>query len=143
MGNTKSLSPKAISELHKSVDVDFTRNEIDEWYSEYKSKLGDGMSKLTMNEFKAVYNSVFAGDASAFVEHLFRSFDTDKDGFVDFKEFVVGLCVSGSDEYETKLKWAFRMYDVDGNGSISRKEMADLLEVHCISHCIIIIDHVY
>lgn len=38
-----------------------------------------------MREFREVYNSVFDGDADEFVKHLFRSFDMDKDGYVDFK----------------------------------------------------------
>lgn len=46
---------------------------------------GRGQSKLTMREFREVYNSVFDGDADDFVKHLFRSFDMDKDGYVDFK----------------------------------------------------------
>jgi neurocalcin delta len=133
MGNSKStvrkLSPKTLSELQKNVDVDISKEEIEEWFREYQSNLGKGMSKLTMKEFREVYNSVFDGDADVFVSHLFRSFDEDNDGFVDFKEFIVGLCVSGSDKPETKLKWAFKMYDLDGNGSISREEMSSMLKV--------------
>lgn len=132
MGSSKSkvrsLNPKTIKELQKNIDVDFSREEIEEWYKEYQVNLGKGMTRLTMKEFKEVYNSVFDGDASGFVEHLFRSFDMDRDGYVDFKEFIVGLCVSGSDKPNTKLKWAFRMYDVDGNGSISRGEMESMLK---------------
>lgn len=124
----KSLNPKTVADLQKNVDVDFTREEIEEWFREYQASLGKGMTRLTMKEFKEVYNSVFDGDASAFVEHLFRSFDMDMDGFVDFKEFIVGLCVSGSEKPETKLKWAFKMYDIDGNGFVSRTEMASMLK---------------
>ena len=46
---------------------------------------GKGETKLTMREFREVYNSVFDGDADEFVKHLFRSFDMDGDGYVDFK----------------------------------------------------------
>lgn len=138
MGNAKSiisksklrrLNPKTLKELQKHVDVDFTRDEIDEWYREYKSNLDKGMSKLTIKEFKDVYSSVFDGDATSFVMHLFRTFDTDGDGFVDFKEFIVGLCLSGSEVMDKKLKWAFNMYDIDGNGTISPDEMRHVLKV--------------
>ncbi|KAH3832256.1 hypothetical protein DPMN_105537 [Dreissena polymorpha] len=44
-------------------------------------------------------------------------------------EFIVGLCVSGSEKPEIKLKLAFHMYDQDGNGSISREEMSNMLKV--------------
>ena len=139
MGSVKSkskaqkLSPQTIKELQDHLDVDFTREEIEQWYREYQSSLSKGMNKLTMNEFMEVYRRIFKGEPDAFVRHLFRSFDTNNDGYVDFTEFIVGLCVSGSDKVETKLKWAFKMYDMDGNGSISRDEMSEMLKVSAIT----------
>lgn len=131
MGSSKSkvrkLNPKTIKELQQNVDVDFTRDEIEQWFREYQGSLRKGLNKLTMTEFMEVYRSVFDGEPDDFVKHLFRSFDADKDGYVDFKEFIVGLCVSGSENVDTKLKWAFKMYDLDGNGSITRDEMAGML----------------
>lgn len=137
MGNAKSLvlksklrklNPKTVAELQKHIDIDFTHEEIEEWYREFNTNLDKGMTKLTVKEFKKVYNSVFDGDASSFVEHLFRSFDTDGDGHVDFKEFIVGLCLSSSENSEKKLRWAFNMYDIDGSGGISRDEMGQVLK---------------
>ena len=135
----KKLNPKTISELQKNVDVDFTREEIEQWFREYQTSLGKGMNKLTMKEFRDVYSSVFDGDSSGFVNHLFRSFDADNDGYVDFKEFIVGLCASGSDKPETKLKWAFKMYDEDGNGAITRKEMVGMLKVKMLKYYLILL----
>ncbi|XP_052280785.1 neurocalcin-delta-like [Dreissena polymorpha] len=103
----RQLDPKTLTDLQNTVD-------------------GKGKSKLTKQKFRSVYNSVFDGDADEFVGHLFRSFDSNQDGFVDFKEFIVGLCVSGSEKPETKLKLAFNMYDQDGNGSISREEVSPM-----------------
>jgi Ca2+-binding EF-hand superfamily protein len=138
MGNAKSLigksklrklNPKTLAELQKNVDVYFTADEIQEWFQEYQSNLNKGMAKLTRKDFKEVYNTVFHGDATSFVDQLFRCFDIDGDGFVDFKEFIVGLCVSSSENSETKLKWAFNMYDIDGNGMICKEEMVHIIKV--------------
>lgn len=30
---------------------------------------------------------------------------------------------------EKKLKWAFKMYDIDSNGSVDRQEMLKIIEV--------------
>ena len=81
-----------------------------------------------------MYNSLFAGDASDFAEQVFRTFDTDGNGTVDFKEFIVGLCVSGSTDFNTKLTWAFQMYDLNGDGFISWDEMRHMISVSKIFH---------
>ena len=129
-GKVRKLNPKTLKELQECVDVDFTVQEIEGWFREYRTSLRKGLDKLTVTEFQDVYNSVFDGDAAEFTKHLFRTFDSDGDGFVDFKEFIVGLCVSGSDNADTRLRWAFKMYDCDGNGFITRGEMASMLKVY-------------
>lgn len=131
MGSKSSkakLSPQSIQELRK--DVDLSPEDIQTWYKEYLTSLRGGKQELTREEFKRVYNSLFIGDASKFAEHVFRTFDKDGNGTVNFKEFLTGLCVSGSDtNTETKLKWAFNMYDINGDGLITKCEMKEIVEV--------------
>lgn len=123
-----NLSPQSIQELKK--DVDLSADEIRAWYKEYLTSLRGGQQELTMEEFKKVYNTLFIGDASMFAEHVFRTFDKDGNGTVNFKEFLIGLCVSGSESStEIKLEWAFNMYDINGDGYITRMEMKEIVEV--------------
>jgi Ca2+-binding EF-hand superfamily protein len=138
MGNAKSLIMKSrirklnhdsLAALEENEDIDFNRHEIEEWYKEFQLHLDKGITKLTVDVFKMIYNRVFDGDASSFAYHLFRSFDTNGDGYVDFKEFLVGLSVSSSHNNDKKLKWAFKMYDIDGNGLICKDEMVCVLKV--------------
>ena len=42
---------------------------------------------------------------------------------VDFREFMVSLSVTTRGSADQRLEWAFKVYDVDGNGFITRREM--------------------
>merc|ERR1712080_216057 len=63
-----------------------------------------------------------------FCEHIFRTFDTDKNGYIDFKEFMKAINITASGTPEEKLKWTFHMYDVDGSGVVDLQEMTKIVE---------------
>lgn len=57
-------------------------------------------------------------------------FDEDGGGDVDFKEFLVGLSTfSAKGHNEDKLKFAFKIYDIDRDGYISNGEMFLVLKM--------------
>ncbi|XP_060077848.1 hippocalcin-like protein 1 [Ylistrum balloti] len=125
MGNKpSSLRPKTLKELREFLSEEYTNDVIKTWYEEYKSSLTKGESSLTRDAFIKVYSNLFEGEASNFAAEVFRVFDSDGNGVVDFKEFMFGIYVSGcSMNEDMKLDWAFRMYDRNGDGFISKEEM--------------------
>jgi Ca2+-binding EF-hand superfamily protein len=117
MGSKGSmLSPKTIEELQKHLGSELVDEDIRAWYQEYRESLTPGKTQLTRKDFIEVYDKLFSGDATEFAEHVFRTFDTGGNGMVNFQEFVVGLFVSSSQDTDKKLDWAFRVYDINGDG---------------------------
>jgi Ca2+-binding EF-hand superfamily protein len=45
------------------------------------------------------------------------------------KKIILIYFVLAKGDPEKKLKWAFKMYDIDANGSIDRQEMLKIIEV--------------
>lgn len=121
------LSPTEIQEYKRYVD--FLPSEIQYWFEEYSRSLHGNHKELTKEEFTKVYNKVFPGEASNFTSHIFRTFDRDSNGTVNFKEFLIGLWVSGSENTsDSKLQWAFDMYDIKGVGFITKEGIKEILE---------------
>jgi len=54
---------------------------------------------------------------------LFRLFDKDGNGVVDFEELACGISVFCSGTTDEKVKAAFQLYDLNGDGYISLEEM--------------------
>ena len=68
------------------------------------------------------------GDADKFSSHIMRIFDSDGNGFLDFKEFLMAIDIASCQTEESKLAWVFKLYDVDNDGVIVCDEMASLME---------------
>ena len=55
-----------------------------------------------------ILKSSLLGNAEDFCSHVFRTFDSDDNGFIDFKEFLLAIDVTSAGSPEQKLNWAFR-----------------------------------
>ena len=62
-------------------------------------------------------------DVHKLEKHIFRIFDKDGDGSIDFKEFMIILFIMTNGSPEDNLKQIFRVFDIDRDGRISRDEM--------------------
>ena len=129
MGNTDGkLKSKELETLR--IDTEFTDNELKEWYQWYRGILLDMPNgRMDVEEFKKIYNRLFpSGVDDKYAEHVFRSFDQNKDGQIDFREFVISISITSRGTLEQKLQWAFKVYDIDEDGYITRKEMLEIVK---------------
>ncbi|GAQ02765.1 uncharacterized protein AN5342 [Aspergillus lentulus] len=119
------LSPSQLEELQRATHFD--KKELQQWYKGFLKDCPSGT--LTKEEFQKIYRQFFPfGDPSSFANYVFRVFDSDNSGMIDFKEFICALSVTSRGKMEDKLDWAFQLYDIDGDGKITYDEMLAIVE---------------
>ncbi|KAM3920032.1 lysophosphatidylcholine acyltransferase 2 isoform 2-T3 [Leptodactylus fuscus] len=65
---------------------------------------------------------------SDLLKELFALFDRDKDGTIDFREYVIGIAIlCNPANSEETIQMAFKLFDIDGDGSITENEFSSLL----------------
>lgn len=63
-------------------------------------------------------------DPSPQCEGLFQLFDVDRSGQIDVREFMISLTNFAGASKDDKLKFAFMIFDEDGNGVITKQEVS-------------------
>ena len=107
----------------------FDENVILVWYSNFMQDCPYG--ELTQDKFLELNKLFFPSSfyAELFCEHFFTTFDTDLNGYLDFKEYLLAINKINAETPEDKLKVAFRILDLNGNGKLSFSEMTNFIEV--------------
>ncbi|KAM4539051.1 recoverin-like [Odontesthes bonariensis] len=125
MGNNKSsaVSKEILEDL--KLTTKFSETEIYHWYENFKKQCPSG--RITKEEFQNIYSKFFPDcDANTYAQHVFRSFDTNDDGTLDFKEYIIALHMTSTGKTHKKLEWTFSLFDVDRNGHITKSEVTDI-----------------
>ena len=80
----------------------------------------DNNGALSVDEFMSLPEL----QQNPLVQRVIDIFDTDLNGEVDFKEFIQGVSqFSVKGDKESKLKFAFSIYDIDRDGFIANGEL--------------------
>ncbi|XP_030437257.1 lysophosphatidylcholine acyltransferase 2 isoform X1 [Gopherus evgoodei] len=100
---------------------DSIRDQLDTFAAIANTSKG---GRIGMEEF-AEYLKLPVSDV---LKELFLLFDRNGDGTIDFREYVIGLSVlCNPANTEETIQMAFKLFDVDDDGSITEEEFACIL----------------
>lgn len=104
----------------------FTAKELERLKKRFMKLDSDASGSIDRDEFLQIPQIANNPLAS----RMIAIFDDDGGGTVDFQEFVAGLSAfSGRGGREAKLRFAFKVYDMDRDGYISNGELFLVLKM--------------
>lgn len=124
---SKRVDDETLSDLY--LGTEFNELQIQQIYEEFIKTTGQ-VSKDTKEwevnktNFRELASKFFPQQKSEiFADEVFRVYDQDKNGMLNFREFLVGISILKKAPIEDKLTTVFNLYDIDGSGAISREEL--------------------
>ncbi|KAL9640172.1 MAG: hypothetical protein Q9164_000440 [Protoblastenia rupestris] len=104
----------------------FDRDEVDRLQKRFMKLDKDNSGTIERDEFLALPQV----SSNPLATRMIAIFDEDGGGDVDFQEFVSGLSAfSSKGNQEEKLRFAFKVYDIDRDGYISNGELFIVLKM--------------
>ncbi|XP_026685611.1 Kv channel-interacting protein 1 [Diaphorina citri] len=117
--------PDSLQALSKATK--FTEAEIKRIYRNFKAECPSGM--VREDTFKGIYSQFFpqGANVSQYAHYVFKTMDHTQTGLLSFEDFIQGLSVLSRGSVEEKLRWTFTLYDINGDGRITREEMTNIV----------------
>ncbi|OQD98472.1 hypothetical protein PENSOL_c009G03043 [Penicillium solitum] len=104
----------------------FNRDEVDRLRKRFMKLDKDASGTIDRDEFLSLPQV----SSNPLATRMIAIFDEDGGGDVDFQEFVTGLSAfSSKGNKQEKLRFAFKVYDIDRDGYISNGELFIVLKM--------------
>ena len=119
------LREEDIAALSKSsgLNADQVKEAFNSWVAEHPN------GKMKPKDFREMMSKALPKkDASKMEKHVFRIYDSNNDGYIDFSEFMLIFFIMSDGTPEEVLTKIFRVFDVNSDGSITQKEMTKLIK---------------
>merc|ERR1711936_536134 len=119
------LREEDISALAKSSGLD--EDQVKQAFESFIAEHPDGHMKP--KDFREMMQKALPKkDASKMEKHVFRIYDSNNDGYIDFTEFMLIFFIMSDGSPEEVLTKIFGVFDVNSDGTITQKEMAKLIK---------------
>ncbi|CAG5105814.1 Oidioi.mRNA.OKI2018_I69.chr1.g2478.t1.cds [Oikopleura dioica] len=126
--NKKNLQKQA-EDLANQKNVHFDKIEIEKLLLVFTELTKNNKRPfLDRNQFRDLLHEHFRMTEEILMDRVFRAFDADSDSLISMKDWVLGLSIFLRGSLEEKTDYSFRVYDLNGDGFISREEMFQLLK---------------
>ena len=103
--------------------VDFTSDDIVRWHKKFFRDNPSGrLDRAGFRRFYCLLRNEPPERFGDMCDHIFRAFDMDKNGYVEFGEFLLGFAICSTGDLQKRLTYAFDCYDIDSSGYISQSK---------------------
>eukprot|EP00455_Lapot_gusevi_P043832 TRINITY_DN5394_c0_g3_i3.p1 TRINITY_DN5394_c0_g3~~TRINITY_DN5394_c0_g3_i3.p1 ORF type:complete len:309 (-),score=85.58 TRINITY_DN5394_c0_g3_i3:355-1281(-) len=119
------LDQKNINRLLKKTN--YNRRELYVIYSRYKALCALSRSPYGIDK-ETFKNGIarLAVEDDLFVDRVFDLVDEDGSGCIEWNEFLMAMAALEKGSRKTKAKFCFHVYDLDGDGYISKDDLATM-----------------
>ncbi|CAF1065332.1 unnamed protein product [Adineta ricciae] len=132
MGNqqaSKSLTDRDVQILIETSGK--SEREILQWYTEFHED-SHGTDRMNKRQFQNYYLKLRnRPNLQQITDHIFRAFDIDQSGTIDFNEFLIAYIATSEGTPRQKFTYAFEVYDMNDDEIIEKKEIKKILNIIC------------
>uniref|UniRef100_A0A1A9X4W1 NADPH oxidase 5 n=1 Tax=Glossina brevipalpis TaxID=37001 RepID=A0A1A9X4W1_9MUSC len=141
--NTRGILDK----LYRLIDIDGTNlistNQIMEFISHLtNSRPRTGFDKSSLARLEQLFRNTVGNEKEIrreefkkivtsknpfFTERVFQIFDKDNSGSISLQEFIDAIHQFSGQSADDKIRFLFKVYDIDGDGLIQHKELHDVI----------------
>ncbi|XP_064613910.1 calaxin-like [Liolophura sinensis] len=125
MAHARKEQIKLAEALQKTTQ--YKKHEVECLLRMFKALTHDAL-KMDRNLFRDVLHNQFKMTDDILMDRVFKAFDKDNDSYINQSEWVSGLSCIMRGNMEEKMKYCFDVYDLNGDGYISREEMFHMLK---------------
>ena len=132
----KALSPKVMTVKERTdrafvlrnmiKQIHFESKNIDELHDNFLNECDD--QKTGGIKYESFCKAIKENAQNPICQALFKLFQPNTNQQIDFREFLISVIHIITTNQSLKIKYAFNIFDVDGNGSIDRSELLQILK---------------